>query len=197
LEVRETLSLRLPKPAVWLAVIIGIPSGLITASGFFRLANHFIPISSKMMEQFDQAVIPSGMSFGQLLFFVSIMPGVFEEITFRGLLLHGLRRRFHPAVTAILVGLIFGLFHVALFRFAPTALLGVMLAAVTLWSGSIFPAMLWHAGSNAASLLAYKLELPLTELDPLSYALGTVMLAAAFWIIWRNRRTPQAPVRST
>jgi membrane protease YdiL (CAAX protease family) len=197
LDVRETLSLRLPRPAVWLAVIIGIPSGLITASGFFRLANHFIPISSKMMEQFDQAVIPSGMSFGQLLFFVSIMPGVFEEITFRGLLLHGLSRRFHPAVTAILVGLIFGLFHVALFRFAPTALLGVMLAAVTLLSGSIFPAMIWHAGSNAASLLAYKLELPLTELDPLSYALGTVMLAAAFWIVWRNRRTPPAPVRST
>jgi sodium transport system permease protein len=187
LDVRETLSLRLPKPAVWLAVLIAVPSGLIAASGLFRLANYFVPISSKMMEQFDQAVIPPGISFVQLLFFLSIMPGIFEEITFRGLLLHGLRRRFPPVVAALLVGIMFGLFHVALFRFAPTAMLGIMLAAVTMLTGSIFPAMLWHALSNAASVFAYQLQTPLTELDPLSYLLGSAMLALSFWIIWRNR----------
>jgi membrane protease YdiL (CAAX protease family) len=107
------------------------------------------------------------------------------------LLLHGLRRRFHPAITVPLVGVIFGLFHVALFRFAPTALLGIILAGIVLLTDSIFPAMLWHALSNAASLLAFKLGLPMTDLDPVSYLLGTAILAVALWIIWRNRSREQ------
>lgn len=188
LDLRETLSLRIPKPAVWIAVLVGVPSGLLAASGLFRLVNYFIPISPKLMQQFDEAVIPPGMGLVQLMFFISIMPALFEEITFRGLLLHGLRRRFHPAMTILLVGVVFGLFHVALFRFAPTALLGVILAAIVLLTRSIFPAMLWHGLSNACSLLAFKLRLPLTELDPLSYLLGTAILAVALWIVWRNRR---------
>ena len=187
LNIRKTLSLHQPRPAVWVGVATGVPSGLIAASGLFKLVNHFIPISSKLMQQFDEAVVSPGVGFLQLLFFVSVLPGIFEEITFRGLLLHGLRQRFRPALTVLLVGIIFGLFHVALFRFAPTALLGIILTAITMLTGSIFPAMLWHALSNAASLLAFKLQLPLTELDPVSYVLATLILALSFWIIWRNR----------
>jgi len=193
LEVRETLSLQMPKPAVWLAVLVGVPSGLLAASGLFRLVNYFIPISSKLMQQFDEAVIPPGMGLTQLIFFLAIMPGIFEEITFRGLLLHGLRRRFHPALAVLLVGIIFGLFHVALFRFAPTAFLGVILAAIVLLTRSIFPAMVWHALSNAASLLAFKLNLPMTDLDAPSYWLGTAILAVALWIVWRNADRTPAP----
>ena len=194
LNPRAALALRAPKPAVWLAVLVAVPSGLLTASGLFRLANLFVPISAKMMREFDQAVIPDNISAVQLLFFLCVMPAIFEEITFRGLLLHGLSRRLHPAALALVVGVVFGLFHVALFRFAPTACLGVLLAAVTLLTGSIFPAMLWHGLSNASGLLAYKLQIPLEELDPLSYLLGTAILVASFWIIWRNR-TPYPGLR--
>jgi hypothetical protein len=60
---------------------------------------------------------------------------------------------------------------------------------MVLLTRSIFPAMLWHALSNASSLLAFKLGLPLTELDAPSYLLGTAILAAALWIVWRNRQS--------
>jgi membrane protease YdiL (CAAX protease family) len=194
LDLRSALALRAPKPAVWLAVLFAVPSGILTASGLFRLANVFIPISPKMMREFDQAVIPADISPVQLLFFLCVLPAIFEEITFRGLLLHGLSRRLHPAVLALVVGVVFGLFHVALFRFAPTACLGILLATVTLLTGSIFPAMLWHCLNNATGVLAFKLQLPLEELDPLCYLLGTAILAASFWIIWRNR-TPYPGLR--
>ena len=69
-----------------------------------------------------------------------------------------------------------------------------MLAAVTMMTGSIYPAMLWHALSNAAGILAYKLQIPEAELDPLSYLAGVGILAAAFWIFWRNR-TPYPGLR--
>ena len=115
------------------------------------------------------------------------MPAVFEEIAFRGLLLYGLHRRLRPVPLAITVGLIFAIFHFALFRFAGTAFLGAFFAAATLLTGSIFPSMLWHAGNNAASVLAELNGVPLSDLSPECYGIGLALLAVAFWILWRNR----------
>jgi sodium transport system permease protein len=194
LDPRVALALRAPKPIVWLAVLFAVPGGLLTGTGLFRLANFFIPVPPKMMESFSENVIPEGIPFGQLLLFLCVLPGIFEEIAFRGLLLHGLHRRLHPAALALVVGLVFGIFHVALFRLVPTACLGILFAAVTLLSGSIYPAMLWHALNNALGVLAARQQIPLAELDPVSYLAGAVILAAAFRIIWRNR-TPYPGLR--
>ena len=188
LDPREALSLRAPRPMVWLGVLFAAPGGFITALGVFQLANQFLPAPSSLIESFGEEVLPRGVPFWQLLFFMTVLPGVFEELTFRGMLLHGLRRRMHPAALVLVVGVVFGIYHVALFRFVPTACLGMMFAAVTLMSGSIYPAMLWHALSNAMGLLAYKLQIPETGLDPVCYLAAGGMLAVGFWIFWRNRR---------
>ena len=50
----------------------------------------------------------------------------------------------------------FGVFHVSFFRLLPTAFLGVLLALATLWSGSIFPSMLWHAVNNGLAAFAFE-----------------------------------------
>ena len=187
LDLRAALAWRAPKPVVWLAVLIAVPSGQLTGIGLFHLANLFIPVPPKMLEGFGESVVPEDIPFGQLLFFLTVLPGIFEEITFRGVLLHGLHRRLRPVALAVVVGLVFGLFHVTLFRLVPAAFLGILLAAVVLLTGSIFPAMLWHALNNAIGILALKHQIPLAELDPSCYVAGAVGLAAAFWIIGRNR----------
>jgi membrane protease YdiL (CAAX protease family) len=188
------LALRAPKPVIWLAVLVAIPGGLLSGIGLFRLANVFVPVPPEMVEAFSELVTPGDIPFVQLLLFVALMPGCFEEIAFRGMLLHGLHRRLHPPALALVVGVTFGFFHFALFRLAPTAFLGVLLAAVTMLTGSIFPAMLWHAGNNALALVAARRQVPLAELDATSYVAGAVLLAAAFWVIWRNR-TPYPGLR--
>src|ERR1022692_4258457 len=118
---------------------------------------------------------------------MTVLPGIFEELTFRGMLLHGLHRRLRPVALVLVVGVVFGIYHVALFRFVPTACLGAMFAAVTLLTRSIYPAMLWHALSNALGLLAFTLQIPEAGLDPICYLAAGGMLAVAFWIFWRNR----------
>ena len=183
----EALALRPVKPVVWLAVLVGAPAGLVSALGVMKLATLILPVPPEVLEGFGKALMPEGIPFGQLLFFMTVMPGIFEELAFRGVLLHGLRRRFHPAVVALVVGGVFGLFHVALFRLVPTAFLGVMLAAVTMLSGSIFPAMLWHALNNGIAILTSKAGIPLELLDPASYLAAAALLAVAFWVLWRNR----------
>ncbi|MGE5235037.1 MAG: ABC transporter permease subunit [Acidobacteriota bacterium] len=195
LDPRQALALRPVHPVAWLAVVIGAPAGLLTAVGVFRLASLVIPVPAKLLESFDRALLPAGIPFWQVLVLLSVLPAICEEIAFRGLLLHGLHRRLRPAAVVVVVGAVFALFHVALFRLAPTAFLGLILASVTLLTGSIFPAMLWHGLNNLLGLLAGRADLPLSGLDADFYLAGAAILAAAFWLLWRTRR-PYPGLRS-
>ncbi|MFZ5786384.1 MAG: ABC transporter permease subunit [Acidobacteriota bacterium] len=196
LDPRQVFALRPVRPVVWLAVLAGAPAGMLSAVGVFRLANLVLPVPEKMMKAFGEALLPEGLPLWQVLVLLSIAPGIFEELAFRGTLLHGLRRRFSPPVLALVVGVVFGVFHVALFRIVPTAFLGIALAAVTLLTGSIFPAMVWHALNNLLGLLAGHYRWPLDELDLDFYAAAALVLAASFWVLWRTRR-PYPGLRGT
>jgi membrane protease YdiL (CAAX protease family) len=187
LDPRAALALRAPRPMVWLGVLIAVPGGFITALGVFELTNHLLPAPSGLAESFGESIFPNNIPFWQMLLFITVLPGIFEELTFRGMLLHGLHRRLRPAALVLVVGVVFGIYHVALFRFVPTACLGMMFAGVTLLTGSIYPAMLWHALSNALGVLAYRLQIPEGGLDPVCYFAAGGMLAVAFWVFWRNR----------
>lgn len=195
LEPRSVLALRWPKPLVWLAVIIGAPSGLLVGLGVAQLANLVVPVPVKALQEFAKAFSASDIPLWQMLLFVALLPGIFEEIAFRGVLLHGLRRRFRPPMLCLVVGLIFGLFHFTLFRLASTAFLGVVLSAVVLMTGSIFPAMLWHFLNNGIAIAGSSLFpedfAPPTWLQ----AAAVVPLALSLWILWKNR-TPYPDLRT-
>lgn len=194
LDPREALALRPVRPAVWLGVVIGAPAGLVTGLGVFRLANLVVPVPPRMVEAFSQALLPQQIPFWQLVLFVAVLPGICEEAAFRGMLLYGLHRRLRPAALVAVVGLVFGLFHVALFRIAPTAYLGMLLATVTLITGSIFPAMLWHALNNGTALAMARGDITLEAAGASVYAIGAALLLVALWVLWRNR-TPYPGLR--
>jgi sodium transport system permease protein len=186
LNVRETLSLRTVKPAVWIAILFAIPSANLTSLGIFRLVNTVIPVPQQLLERFGEA-IPNGVPVWQLLLYIAVLPAICEELAFRGILLSGLRRKLRPGGLIVSVGLTFGLFHVALYRLAPTAALGMALTAVALMTGSIFPGMLLHAGNNAMSVLFGSIFNP--EVANWWHILaGAIVFALSLWIIYRNRR---------
>ncbi len=194
LNLREAFALRPVKPAVWLAILCAIPSGYIVAIGVFRLASLVLPVPSQMLEQFGKDLMPDNIPDWQMVFFLAILPGICEEIAFRGTLLYGLRKKLRPVPLALAVGLIFGLFHVALFRIVPTGFLGIILTAVALLTGSILPCMLLHAGNNAFGFWAAKLDFPMAGLDWRTYVAAAVVFALCFYILYRNR-TPYPELR--
>ena len=194
LNLREALALRPVKPVIWLATLLAIPSGHLLALGVFRLANLFLPVPEQVLEQFSRNVVPRDLPTWQLFLWISVLPGICEEIGFRGTLLYGLRRKFHPVILALVIGIIFGLFHVALFRIIPTGFMGVILTATALLTGSIFPGMLAHAGNNALGLWAGLHEFPLARLDWWFYAAAAVVFSLSMYIIYRNR-TPYPGLR--
>jgi sodium transport system permease protein len=195
LDFRKALALRPVKPLAWLATLLVIPSANIVGVGVFRLANLFLPVPERVLEEFGRTIIPEGISTWQLIFFVAILPGICEEIGFRGTLLYGLHRRFRPITLAIVIGIIFGFFHTALFRILPTAFLGVILTALALLTGSILPGILLHAGNNAMGVLLGKSEIPLHELGWWIYLVAAFILGLAFYILYRVR-TPYPGLRT-
>jgi sodium transport system permease protein len=146
-----------------------------------------------VIESFGQYLAPESMNLWQLLPMLTLLPGICEEIAFRGVLLQSLRRFFRPWTAALLVGLIFGVYHVSLFRLFPTGFLGVILAAVTMLSGSIFPAMAWHALNNGISLVASHYGVAIGLLPVRGYAAAAAILSLSFWILWRSRPLTPRP----
>jgi sodium transport system permease protein len=186
LDPAETLSLKRVKPAVWFAVLFLIPSGYVTALGIFRVVNIFIPAPQELLQRFSEDVIPKGMPEWQLLMYVALLPAVCEELAFRGILLSGLKRKFRPVALVVTIGLIFGLFHVSLFRIAPTAALGMILTVIAILTGSVLPGMLLHFGNNALGVLGGHWF----SLEALTWGHFTAaggVFALGLWIIYRNR----------
>jgi sodium transport system permease protein len=188
LRPRDVLLLARPPWQSWVAVLAGAPATLIVGIGVARLANLVVPVPEEVVESFGQYLAPEQANFWLLLPMLTLVPGVCEEIAFRGVLLQSLRRFFKPATAVIIAGLVFGFFHVSLFRLFPTAFLGIILSIVTLLSGSIFPAMLWHALNNGIALVAGHYEVALGLLPPTVYASATAISALSIWILWRSRR---------
>ena len=192
LDPRAAFALRPVHPAVWLAVLIGAPAGYLVGIGLAELVNTYIfPVPQSVLEAFGEALLGDEMPLWQLVLFLAVMPGVLEELTFRGVLLHGLRKKLGPVGVCLAVGAIFGIFHVSLFRLVPTAYLGTIFAAVVLLTGSVFPAMLWHFAHNAIGLVPAHLGWVTedTVVPWWAYALGVLGMVVSLAIIW-SVRTP-------
>ena len=194
LPIRETLSLRAPPPAAWLGVLIGVPAGLLLADGVVRLASLAMPIPEEWIEAMAEA-FGADIPVWQMLFFFAILPGIFEEIAFRGVLLHGLRNRFRPVQLVLVAGIAFGFFHVDLFRIPGTSFLGVLLVIAVLRSGSVYPAMAWHALHNALALGSARVEQIRLPDQPTwwHYVLATLAILVAFRLMDSSKRSAQPP----
>lgn len=191
----EAFALRAPPPAAWPAVLIGAPGALVTGIGLANAFQRLVPVPEETIRALGEFLGGGGLPIWQLVLVAAVVPGICEELAFRGVLLHGLSRRLRPVPLALTVGLIFGAFHVTLWRIPPTAYIGVILASVVLLTGSIYPAMLWHALNNATAILPVELGwiTPDYRLPLWVYPLGVSALAASFALLWANRRPYPGP----
>ncbi|MEE2904400.1 MAG: ABC transporter permease subunit/CPBP intramembrane protease [Myxococcota bacterium] len=84
-----------------------------------------------------------------LLFATALVPAIIEEITFRGVILGQLRARQGAITTIVIQAVLFGLVHGSLYRFFPTAALGVLLGVIAWKTRSIWPGIVVHFLTNA------------------------------------------------
>lgn len=99
-----------------------------------------------------------GMEFASLTFIisfviVSISPAICEEAVFRGVVMHSFDNGKNKWIAIVVTGLIFGAFHGNIWRFVPTALLGMMLGYIVYETDNMIYGALFHAINNAMPLL--------------------------------------------
>ena len=177
-----------------LAGWIVIPATLLVATfwlGFAGLAD-------------GRALTPSLGSIALL----SLLIGLFEELLFRGVLLHGLRSRLSAGRAVIAAALVFGAFHavnavigqdpaMTLIQMAGATGLGLFFGAVTVQARSLWPAIALHALWDAFALSAPAAFALLPQADPAALPqpgpqalILPALLSLAAWVIhlrWRRR----------
>jgi sodium transport system permease protein len=193
LSARDTLSLRAPRPLAWVAVLLGAPSALVVGQMLFRATSRFLPVPEEALREFVEQLLPADAPWWKLAFLLVLVPAVVEELFFRGIVLSGLAGR-RVAVAVIGSALAFGIYHVSFFRLLPTAFLGVLLALATLWSGSIFPSMLWHALNNGIAAFAVD---DAETLPTWAWFAAPPTLVIALFLLWRSRRASGASPDAT
>lgn len=89
-----------------------------------------------------------------VVFVIAVTPAICEEFLFRGLILSNFERFAAPFGAIVFTGVIFALFHFHPFNIIPLAVLGIYLAFITYYSGSIYTAIVVHFVNNFLSAIA-------------------------------------------
>lgn len=146
----------------------------------------------------------TGMHLGVVdaVLLLGVLPGLFEELGFRGALMGVLLRVTTPRRAVVVQAVAFALAHQSLLRFPPTFILGVLMGLLRLRSGSVWPGVVLHGVHNGlVAALAFGvpglLDPEVVE-DALSgpalWAALTLSLLMAAWLLWRTRPTTPSPV---
>lgn len=129
------------------------------------------------------------------LIVMAVLPGIGEELLFRGLLQNQLARltgRRHLALW--ISALLFSAIHLQFYGFATRALLGVWFGYLYLWSRNLWVPMLAHFVHNGITLLfLYLYQVNITEVNPdaaqslpPAVLIGSALLSGMLiWQIWR------------
>ena len=128
---------------------------------------------------------------------VSVAAPFGEELFFRGYALPALARSWGPTVAVLLTGAMFSVLHLNKVGFVGLWEIGILLALLRLWSGSLWPSMLCHAANNALAGTAFLLgwEDPAVPPPPLLLAAGAVLLLVGLVVAVRVIRA--LPARET
>ena len=149
---------RRPKSLAMLLVLIGAPAATLLAALVGIAQGWFMQVPDsyrELMERLFQA--QGGANLVSAVIVFAIVPGICEELFFRGFVLRGLASRMNPLMAIAWTAVLFGAFHFDLYRLLPTTVLGLLLGGLVWLTGSLWPAMLLHAANNTIAVLANNL----------------------------------------
>lgn len=179
--------------AKYFFIAIALQCGLLSLS---QLNGVFLEWLSKFGYQDTPILLPSmdGFGFVGVLIVVALLPAVFEEIIFRGLLLKGMRS--FGLVGAVLInGALFSLYHQNPAQTVYQFCCGVAFALMTIRAGSILPTVLSHFINNALILTLTKFGV--TEYSPTVSIVVTAVSAVCLigslaWLIFADKNNAYA-----
>ncbi len=134
-------------PPVYVVVAVGISAGMFCGLGFVNgLIAKWLNLEGTPLP------LDGWLSFSLLVIAIAVLPAIFEELIFRGVILDKLNG-VKPYVKILFVGGIFALFHGSLNQLVYQFIYGALLAFLTLKAGSVIPAVISHFLNNFVIIL--------------------------------------------
>ncbi len=161
-----------------LSAVSGVSLSLFGA-GFMALEKHFLPFWSGQFDQhaaaMESIVRPDDPSYVPLvLLTVALLPAVFEEVLFRGVLTRYLGAHLSKIGVVLTVGLLFAILHVSPVVLLPLAYVGGLWTVLAQRTGGWGASAVSHFFMNAASAALFVHVIPIG--DP-SIFVALIMLA--------------------
>jgi len=98
-------------------------------------------------------------SFGAIFFnfiMIALIPGIGEELLFRGVLVRFFKKWFGSVHAAVIISsILFSALHMQFYVFFPRLALGLILGYIFFWSSSLWIPMIIHFLNNATILMIY------------------------------------------
>ncbi|NVK86023.1 MAG: CPBP family intramembrane metalloprotease [Cytophagia bacterium] len=163
-------------------------------AGFEKWARETEDQAAAMTEQFTNFSHFGEYLLGMLV--ISILPGIGEEIMFRGVLQNSLHRwTKNPHIAIWVSAFIFGAIHMQFFGLVPRMMLGAVFGYLYVWSGNIWYPIIAHALNNGIGVtMAYAaqfsegdLNLDDTETFPVYGQVFAAVVFIAIMVIFRNQ----------
>jgi membrane protease YdiL (CAAX protease family) len=151
---RRTLGIAPPRPAAWPLVIAMVPFALASSLGWYFLQSQVLP-PDLVPKEFNDQMLLLQRRLGEVGFVlaISVTPAICEEFLFRGPVLAGLRRGIGAPGAVVVTAFLFAAMHLSPYRFLPQFALGIVLGAIVVRTGSIWPAVLLHGLHNACAVI--------------------------------------------
>ncbi len=186
------------------AVLIGMTAWAVVGHFASWLQNMVLPVPLEFEERMREALGLDDLRLmdWQLLLAFCISPAICEEFFFRGLILGSLRGRLGKWTVIVFTALMFGFFHLSIYRIFPTAVLGLVITWVVFQTGSLWTGVLVHGINNFIGVMAMKYNwLPgLTGaagdgLDWRWMAVAILVFVAGLLVIGREEESPCASLQ--
>jgi membrane protease YdiL (CAAX protease family) len=172
-------------PKYFLLAVL-LQAGLLSLS---QLNTLFLQFLARFGYENSDVVLPSlnGGGVVGVLVVVALLPAIFEETIFRGILLTGLKN-FGKVAAVLLCGALFSLYHQNPAQTVYQFMCGAAFAWVALKSGSILPTMLSHFLNNAVIILLAKWGVDDLS-SPAVWIVSVLCLVLALvWLIFGDRK---------
>ncbi|MDA3814391.1 MAG: CPBP family intramembrane metalloprotease, partial [Candidatus Cloacimonetes bacterium] len=151
-DIKTALRLNYTNPLNFLLVLIAAVPLLLSAGILGQLINNIFPVSEAYLEALENLVTVQQNGIWFTIFVVGVLPGICEEVMFRGFILSALRKK-GIWYGIILTAILFGAFHLDPFRLLPASLLGIWLGYLAIKTNSLYVPILAHFAQNTITIL--------------------------------------------
>jgi membrane protease YdiL (CAAX protease family) len=180
--------------SLWMAIIIFMIGFVIILSELDNIVNYILPMPESFKNIFETLMAKQVFVFSVII--MGIIPGLMEELFFRGIILDGLNRNYSKRKAIIISALLFGIVHLNPWQFYGGFIIGLISAWVCINTNSILLSIYIHFFNNVLYTITvkYRENIPIkgfnsnfatpVEFQPLWFdAIGFVILIVGIILI--------------